>query len=337
MGALYVGHKIRFVMGYADQYPRLDNLRYAFTSCLYGYPRQVANISSPCVVSCSSLEPALDQNIENPSAYGFFEWCGSSAFTDVVVTQCHECYNLTTNQIYLGNCRFTSLVQSCMQWLTFPEITVVEAIRYNCHFRTSAGQTFPISPNDIFTQNPLPEHTVSLTDPPKDDSGINLPLVIAVPIVGFIVLVCALSICCYFCIRHRRKKAKAREEREFHEQWNTMALASPGPGAWGQYPTQPPVMSSAVWGYGGNGYGPGVAFSDNNVNDGQAQDAGFTKSGFDAVQSAVAVTSPSTPGLSEQEQQQHAGNGNERQAQAYIQTYFPPPPGASQPPPQHSS
>lgn len=337
MGALYVGHIVRFVMVYADQYPRLDNLRYAFTSCLYGYPRQVANISSPCVVSCSSLQPALDQNIENPSAYGFFEWCGSSAFADVVVTQCHECYNLTTNQIYLGNCTFTSPVQLCMQWLTFPEITVVEAIRYNCHFRTSAGQAFPISPDDIFTQNPLPEHTVSLTDPPKDDSGVNLPVVIAVPIVCFIVLVCALSVCCFFCIRHRRKKAKAREEREFHEQWNTMALASPGPGAWGQYPAQVPVISPAVWGYGGYGYGPGVAFSDNNVNDGQAQGVGFAKSDFDTIQPAVTVTSSSTPGSSEQEQQQqqHAGNGNEEQAHA--QNYFPPPPGASQPPPQHGS
>lgn len=105
-------------MVHADQYARLDNLRYAFTSCLYGYPHQVANISSPCVVTCSSLQPALDQNIQNPSAYGFFEWCGSSAFTDVVATQCHECYNLTANQIYLGNCTFTSPIHSRIQWLT---------------------------------------------------------------------------------------------------------------------------------------------------------------------------------------------------------------------------
>lgn len=121
MGPLYVGlPEIRFSTVYADPMLHLDNLRYAFTSCLYGYPQQVANISSPCVVSCSSLEPALDQNIDNPSAYGFFEWCGSSAFADVIVTQCHECYNLTTNQVYLGNCTssVTSPLHPCMQWLT---------------------------------------------------------------------------------------------------------------------------------------------------------------------------------------------------------------------------
>ncbi|OJJ89260.1 uncharacterized protein ASPGLDRAFT_116203 [Aspergillus glaucus CBS 516.65] len=312
------------ISGESDVTWGLHNLRYAFTSCLYGYPHQVANISSPCVVTCSSLQPALDQNIQNPSAYGFFEWCGSSAFTDVVATQCHECYNLTANQIYLGN--------------------FIEAIRYNCHFRTSDGEAFPISPSEIFTQKPLPEHTVSLTDPPKDGSGVNLPLVIAVPIVGFIVLVCALSVCCFFCIRHRRKKSKAREEREFHEQWNTMALASPGPGAWGQYPAQAPVMSPAVWGYGGYGYGPGVAYSDNNVNGGQGQGVGFAKSDFDTIQPAVAVTSTPTPGSLEQEQeqqqqqqqQQPTGNGNEGQVQAHAQTYFPPPPGAQTQPPHGS-
>ena len=316
-------------MMHTDQYDRLDNLRYAFTSCLYGYPRQVANISSPCIVTCSSLEPALDQNIQNPGAYGFFEWCGSSAFADIVVTQCHECYNLTSNQIYLGNCTLTPPLNPCMQWLT-PGKTVNEAIRYNCHFRTSAGEAFPIHPSEIFTQNPLPEHTVSLTNPPKDDSGVNLPLVIAVPIIGFIVLVCALSVCCFFCIRHRRKKSKAREEKEFHEQWNTMALASPGPGAWGQYPAQAPVMSPAVWGYGGYGYGPGVAYSDDNLNGGQGQGVGFAKSGFDTTQPAVAVTSTPTPGSSEQEQQPPVGNRNE--GQVHAQTYFPPPPGAQNQP-----
>lgn len=81
-----------------------DNLRFTLTSCLFGYPEQVVNMSSPCVVSCQPLDSALEYDIKAPSALSFNTWCGTSSFADNVIDQCEFCYNLTTNQVYMANC-----------------------------------------------------------------------------------------------------------------------------------------------------------------------------------------------------------------------------------------
>lgn len=98
-----------------------DNLHYAFSTCAHGHPSQVGNYSSPCIVTCSSLAPALDSQLVNPDPVNLFDWCSSSAFAGVVVDQCTFCYNLTTNQAYLANCGFHVVILPCsnsMQWLT---------------------------------------------------------------------------------------------------------------------------------------------------------------------------------------------------------------------------
>lgn len=278
------------------------------------------NISSPCVVSCSSLEPALDQDLLNPTSINSFEWCASSAFADIVVDQCQFCYNLTTNQAYLGNCTLypdlwdVSLISDLTQ-------TDIEALRYNCHFRTPTGTAFPIKSDRIFTQSPLPSSSVSLISPAKHGSGVNLPVVIAVPIVCFVVAVCAIIVGCIFFIRHRRKKARKQQELD---QLRAMGAYMP---AWAQYPIQAgmpmqeyPMMTPAAYAPGyGYGYGPrpgaGVGFVDNDGHR-QAQEEGFSKSDFvETARPAEATTT--TTSSSEQEQKGKEG-----------QTYFPPPPGA---------
>lgn len=54
------------------------------------------------------MSPALDSQLVNADPANLFGWCGSIDFPDVVVDQCSFCYNLTTDQVYLGNCKCPS-------------------------------------------------------------------------------------------------------------------------------------------------------------------------------------------------------------------------------------
>lgn len=153
----------------------------------------------------------------------------------------------------------------------------------------------------------------------------NLPVVIAVPIVCFVVAVCAIIVGCIFFIRHRRKKARKQQELD---QLRAMGAYMP---AWAQYPIQAgmpmqeyPTTTPAAYtpgyapGYGyGYGPGPGAGFSFmDNDGHGQAQDLEFAKTDFvETARPAEATTAMTSS--SEQEQKGKEG-----------QTYFPPPPGA---------
>lgn len=89
-----------------------DNLRYAFTTCVFGFPQSAANISTPCTVGCGGIQNAVEVDIQNPSANNFNDWCSASGFADNVINDCEFCYNLTyqqTNpQVYMANCAYIS-------------------------------------------------------------------------------------------------------------------------------------------------------------------------------------------------------------------------------------
>ncbi|KAJ5409028.1 hypothetical protein N7509_002911 [Penicillium cosmopolitanum] len=180
----------------------LYNLRYAVSECVFGYPDSFSNISSPCPVSCEPIRPAVETNMKDPSPENFNSWCGTSTFADNVVNSCEFCYNLTATQnqkqVYLAN--------------------YLESIRYNCHFETVTGSPFDIAPSRIFTSVLLPS-SMSLSTPSASNSGVNLPLVIALPIIGFLVILIGLSVCCFFFIRWRRKSN--RRGRHQSHMWNT--------------------------------------------------------------------------------------------------------------------
>ena len=154
--------------------------------------------------------------------------------------------------------------------LTEP-IPVLEALRFDCHFRTPTGTSFAISPARIFTQELLPSTNPSSTGTPKSGGVKNLTLVIALPILGFVILVCGTTLCCFFFIRWRRKRArKQRQSSHLYARWNDTTISTPSRGDWDpQY-----------------GMGQGFGFADN---DGREQDVGFAKPGF------VEVTEPAIP------------------------------------------
>ncbi|KAJ5090639.1 hypothetical protein N7532_009323 [Penicillium argentinense] len=179
----------------------LYNLRYAVSSCIFGYPAQTSNLSSPCPVSCDGVRAAVETDLKNPSADNFNSWCGVSTFADNVVNSCEFCYNLTASQnqaqVYLAN--------------------FLESIRYNCHFEAVTGSAFDIAPSRIFTSVLLPS-SMSLTTSTSSSSGVNLGLVIALPVLGFVIILIGLGTCCFFFIRYRRKRT--RRGRHQNHMWN---------------------------------------------------------------------------------------------------------------------
>lgn len=101
-----------FVSDLSENLPRkrrltaqTDNLRFAVSSCVFGYPESISNVSSPCPVACGTIEPAVKSDIEDPNYDDLNSWCDSTDFADNVINTCEFCYNLTTNQIYLANCK----------------------------------------------------------------------------------------------------------------------------------------------------------------------------------------------------------------------------------------
>ncbi|KAJ5895171.1 hypothetical protein N7495_006862 [Penicillium taxi] len=174
--------------GSADVKWGLYNLRFAFSTCVYGFPTQVSNVSSPCPVGCAGVQDAVEFDVGSPSVSNLDSWCDQSSFADNVVNTCEACYNGTTypqQQLYLAN--------------------FLESIRYNCHFPAVSGSKFDVSPTRIFYESLLPS-SLSLTTPTSSHSGVNLGLVIAVPVIGFIIILIALGTCCFFFIRWRRRR-----------------------------------------------------------------------------------------------------------------------------------
>ncbi|KAI2734824.1 hypothetical protein DTO013E5_4650 [Penicillium roqueforti] len=223
----------------------LYNLRYAFSTCVFGSPDSISNVSSPCPVACDGVRLAVETDVKSPDTSNLDSWCESPSFADNVVNTCEFCYNLTTTQVYMAN--------------------FLESIRYNCHFKTVTGKTFDIAPTRIFSQSLLPS-SLSLTTPTAKSSNLNLGVVIAVPIIAFLIIVSSLAICCFFFIRHRRKKARRnRNSPHLYNHWNdgSPISAQQHQQAWAE---------QQMYNAGGYGHGSGFAFVDN---DGRGQELAY--------------------------------------------------------------
>lgn len=247
----------------------LFNLRYAFSSCVYDYPVSITNVSTPCLVSCTSLGPALDMALVDPIGNQLSQFCSSTSFADNVVTTCENCYALTSQQSFFAN--------------------FLEAVRYNCHFPTSGGIAFPISVSRIFNTTQLPTTTVysSSTATSKGTSTVQkfLTVIIVVPIIGFLIIVSLLALCCFCLVRHRRKIAKKRRNQMQNRWMPTGFPAQWQQPAWGGYPLSPYqqtspmlhqqqyVMAGGMGPYGASVPGRGFSVVDH---DGKQYEAGYS-------------------------------------------------------------
>ncbi|KAL4885588.1 hypothetical protein BJY04DRAFT_180034 [Aspergillus karnatakaensis] len=276
----------------------LYNLRFAFSSCSYGFPESVSNISSSCTVACEDLEPALEYDLRTPNGQNFDTWCGTTSFADNEVNDCGRCYNLTGNepnsQVYMAN--------------------FIESLRYNCHFETPTEEIFPIAPSRIFSTEQLPSSTADLISPSSSGSDDNLALIIAMPILGFVIFLCLLALGCFFFIRSRRKKARRlRQPGHLHARWNDTSISTPQWAMESTYPAQaqgmysPAIYSPQAVYSPQPEYAPGFGFGFVD-NDGRGSEIGYSKVVEPVIASPSTVYSP------------------EEKVPPPIQTYFPPPP-----------
>ncbi|RAH51393.1 uncharacterized protein BO95DRAFT_448695 [Aspergillus brunneoviolaceus CBS 621.78] len=164
----------------------LYNLRFAFDTCVYGYPKDVNTVSTPCLVACLGLSPAFEFELLNPNQNNLRAYCATGAFADNHIDTCSNCYNLTSTQGYLAN--------------------FLEAMRYECHFPVPTDTAFPISPSDIFSEVQLPFYNRDLLNSTAHDPiNYRLATLIGLPVMGFVIFVCLCTMSLFFCLGWRRR------------------------------------------------------------------------------------------------------------------------------------
>ncbi|KAJ6017819.1 hypothetical protein N7451_001198 [Penicillium sp. IBT 35674x] len=269
----------------------LYNLRFALSTCVFGYPESISNVSSPCPVACGTVQDAVQFELEDPNADNLGAWCDTASFADNVINTCEFCYNLTTNQIYLAN--------------------FLESIRYNCHFPTTSGDEFAVSPTRIFSESLLPS-SMSLTTPSASSSHVNLGLVIALPVLAFIIICLGIGTCCFFYIRYRRKRNRQnRFPDHLYARYNDTTISTPmqGQGDWTQQQQQMYSDYQAFAQMHAAGYGQHHGF---NEQYGQAHEMYGLKPKQDIQPQATEITVPGPyPGL---EQAPHAIGTDQKHA-----------------------
>lgn len=85
----------------------LDNLRYAFDYCVFGFPNATGVASTPCSTStaCGGMEMALtgdDLDAANLQSYGYCSADGG-AVTETTVSKCKACVAASDGQDYMAN------------------------------------------------------------------------------------------------------------------------------------------------------------------------------------------------------------------------------------------
>lgn len=88
----------------------LDNLRYSFDSCVYGYPNGTGSGSNPCETStaCGSLRTAMESgNLSTDSSeFGYCDADGGSV-TGEYYDACLTCVSAGGDTNYIANGEFS--------------------------------------------------------------------------------------------------------------------------------------------------------------------------------------------------------------------------------------
>ncbi|PWY86012.1 hypothetical protein BO70DRAFT_360823 [Aspergillus heteromorphus CBS 117.55] len=276
----------------------LYNLRFAFSSCVYGYPESVVSMSTPCLVSCLGLDTSIEFNLLDPNDININAWCATSSFANNQIDTCSVCYNLTGTQVYMAN--------------------FIQALRYDCNYPVPTGTAFPISPSLIFSESALPSYSSNLLSTSKKGFDYKLATLVGLPVMGFVILVILSTMCCMCGFSWYRRMS--REDEELRE-WKTMAAER----TWEDYPPQEMYPASmyqqaqtqqqqqqqqqqAQMQMQGQQYGPGFQVVEP---DGRTHEAGFSKT-------MVTETVTSSTGISPVEKGKGAETGTGTE-----QGYFP--------------
>lgn len=89
----------------ACAYTLTDNLRYALSTCVFGFPQEKISTSTPCQVSCEPLRSAIGHNLNTNATLEDLSYCSLSSFQDTVgINRCAACYGRMDGEAYMANC-----------------------------------------------------------------------------------------------------------------------------------------------------------------------------------------------------------------------------------------
>jgi hypothetical protein len=90
-----------------------DNVRYAFTTCLFNAVNASEPFSTPCSINtvCGSFNTVLETGLTTPSLQDQYGYCGAhnETFSSSGINSCENCLKENTDQKYLSNCRYSTL------------------------------------------------------------------------------------------------------------------------------------------------------------------------------------------------------------------------------------
>ena len=108
-------------------------MRYVLDWCLFGYPQGDKEIASTqCTTACGRISSALEINLPNASASSTYDYCQDPEFLPNVGS-CASCYKNVPNQLYLSNCKHSSLADKAR----FTERSMQSSIPSNIHARNN--------------------------------------------------------------------------------------------------------------------------------------------------------------------------------------------------------
>lgn len=198
-------------------------MRYALDWCLFDFPQgDNETASNQCILACGRISKALEINLLNATASSTYDYCQDPEFLPNVGS-CASCYKKVPNQLYLSNCKHSSLASEdrCPNKMSL----VLNTIEYACQKLPSPVLPFPVKPSDIFTDQP-PSNFSDLGATSTSSHGISrdarVAIAISVPVAVF--LICSLLLVYFYvhknappdrphhCNRHLNRQPKYNEK-----------------------------------------------------------------------------------------------------------------------------
>lgn len=170
----------------------LYNMRYTLSECMFAVPEQKVSISSPCQVTCQPLQDAVASgiSIDTSGVTPDLSYCNARPFDDQDINACAFCYGFIPQQLYLAN--------------------FLQALHVACRQPPVPGQQFFPNAITIFNASVIPGPVGPITAGPSSGlRGWKLALAIALPLVGFAVLLAASCYGCFAFTRRRRQQMAA--------------------------------------------------------------------------------------------------------------------------------
>ncbi|OAP62231.1 hypothetical protein AYL99_04434 [Fonsecaea erecta] len=165
-------------------------LRYTLAGCMFAIPEDHISISSPCQVSCASLNASIGYRITNDSStvQPGNAFCTADPFDDYTINKCATCYSFIPQQLYQAN--------------------FLQALHIACRQPPEPGKPFFPDAQAIFN-----ETLIAGPPPPSSNTGGHgglhgwkLALAIVLPVVGGIILISGMCWGCFMFTRKRRQR-----------------------------------------------------------------------------------------------------------------------------------